>query len=87
MPAKADDEKVYVYGNEHRANDFGIRSGEYIRQRFFQPKRHKKGKVRGQGLFIVKDLVNRYDGEIHVQSSEKRNDRYDDHSRKWKKMG
>ncbi|WP_342604898.1 ATP-binding protein [Peribacillus sp. FSL E2-0159] len=37
----------------------------------FSTKKAQKGKVRGQGLFIVKDLVNRYDGEIHVQSSEK----------------
>ncbi|SIR49084.1 Sensor_kinase_SpoOB-type, alpha-helical domain [Peribacillus simplex] len=37
----------------------------------FSTKKAQKGKVRGQGLFIVKDLVNRYDGEIHVHSSEK----------------
>ncbi|WP_349730420.1 sensor histidine kinase [Peribacillus frigoritolerans] len=37
----------------------------------FSTKKAQKGKVRGQGLFIVKDLVNRYDGEIHVQSSVK----------------
>ncbi|MDF9762284.1 sensor histidine kinase regulating citrate/malate metabolism [Peribacillus simplex] len=37
----------------------------------FSTKKAQKGKVRGQGLFIVKDLVNRYDGEIHVQSTEK----------------
>lgn len=37
----------------------------------FSTKKPQKGKVRGQGLFIVKDLVNRYDGEILVQSNEK----------------
>lgn len=36
----------------------------------FSTKKAQKGKVRGQGLFIVKDLVNRYDGDITVKSNE-----------------
>ncbi|KON68591.1 histidine kinase [Peribacillus butanolivorans] len=36
----------------------------------FSTKKSQKGKVRGQGLFIVKDLVNRYDGDITVKSNE-----------------
>ncbi|MFJ7677846.1 sensor histidine kinase [Peribacillus sp. NPDC097198] len=36
----------------------------------FSTKKKEKGKERGQGLFIVKDLVRRYNGEISVDSNE-----------------
>lgn len=28
------------------------------------------GKVRGQGLFIVNEIVNRYNGELAIQSND-----------------
>lgn len=36
----------------------------------YSTKTKEKGKERGQGLFIVKDLVDRYNGEIYVNSNE-----------------
>ena len=37
---------------------------ENIFERGFSTKKEKAGKIRGQGLFIVKEIVNRYDGQI-----------------------
>ncbi|MCP1490553.1 sensor histidine kinase regulating citrate/malate metabolism [Peribacillus frigoritolerans] len=70
IACKADDEK-YTF---MVTNTGPMISELYLENIFasgFSTKKAQKGKVRGQGLFIVKDLVNRYDGEIHVQSSEK----------------
>ena len=36
----------------------------------YSTKKKEKGKERGQGLFIVKDLVRRYNGEIFVDSND-----------------
>ncbi|MFJ7978155.1 GHKL domain-containing protein [Peribacillus sp. NPDC096379] len=45
---------------------------ENIFERGFSTKKEKAGKIRGQGLFIVKEIVKRYDGQInfHVMDRE-----------------
>ncbi|MBO0999624.1 GHKL domain-containing protein [Bacillus sp. SD075] len=70
ISCKADEEKYkfMVTNTGPRISELDM---ENIFASGFSTKKPQKGKVRGQGLFIVKDLVNRYDGEIHVQSSEK----------------
>ncbi|UZN00783.1 GHKL domain-containing protein [Lysinibacillus sp. MHQ-1] len=32
-------------------------------------KKHENGKIRGQGLFIVKEIVHKYHGDISIESS------------------
>ncbi|WHY99261.1 sensor histidine kinase [Peribacillus simplex] len=70
IACKADDEK-YTFMVTNTGPMISELELENIFASGFSTKKTQKGKVRGQGLFIVKDLVNRYDGEIHVQSSEK----------------
>lgn len=70
IACKADDEK-YTFMVTNTGPMISELDLENIFASGFSTKKAQKGKVRGQGLFIVKDLVNRYDGEIHVQSSEK----------------
>lgn len=36
----------------------------------FSTKQVEKGRSRGQGLFIVKDLISKYDGDICINSNE-----------------
>ncbi|EAZ86127.1 GHKL domain-containing protein [Lysinibacillus sp. FSL M8-0216] len=35
----------------------------------FSTKKHENGKIRGQGLFIVKEIVHKYHGDISIESS------------------
>ncbi|MCM3653961.1 ATP-binding protein [Metabacillus litoralis] len=42
---------------------------EHIFKSGFSTKRERQGKTRGQGLFIVKELVSRYGGEISIDSN------------------
>ncbi|CAH0187966.1 sensor histidine kinase [Peribacillus sp. YIM B13472] len=70
IACKADDEK-YTFLVTNTGPMISELDLENIFASGFSTKKAQKGKVRGQGLFIVKDLVNRYDGEILVQSSEK----------------
>lgn len=43
---------------------------EHIFKSGFSTKKVVPGKVRGQGLFIVKEVVNKYDGHISIHSTE-----------------
>ncbi|MED3984178.1 ATP-binding protein [Peribacillus simplex] len=70
IACKADEEK-YTFMVTNTGPMISELDLENIFASGFSTKKAQKGKVRGQGLFIVKDLVNRYDGDIHVQSSEK----------------
>ncbi|MFJ7941734.1 sensor histidine kinase [Peribacillus sp. NPDC096622] len=70
IACKADDDK-YTFMVTNTGPMISELDLENIFASGFSTKKAQKGKVRGQGLFIVKDLVKRYDGEIHVQSSEK----------------
>ncbi|MGM9950236.1 MAG: GHKL domain-containing protein [Lysinibacillus sp.] len=61
---KADDERyVFKIVNTGPA----IRDGERIFQKGFTTKREEEGRVRGQGLFIVKEVVGKYGGEVSIQ--------------------
>ncbi len=63
---KADDERyVFKIVNTGPA----IRDGERIFQKGFTTKKEEDGRVRGQGLFIVKEVVSKYGGEISIQST------------------
>lgn len=46
-----------------------ISKKEQIFKQGYSTKNEEKGKVRGQGLFIVKEVVNKYDGKISIESS------------------
>ncbi|MDM5223652.1 ATP-binding protein [Peribacillus sp. NJ11] len=70
IACKADDEK-YTFMVTNTGPMISELDQENIFASGFSTKKAQKGKIRGQGLFIVKDLVNRYDGEIHVKSTEK----------------
>lgn len=47
-----------------------IRDKEHIFKSGFSTKKAAPGKVRGQGLFIVKEVVNKYKGHISIDSTE-----------------
>ncbi|MFP3512808.1 ATP-binding protein [Peribacillus sp. SIMBA_075] len=70
IACNADDQK-YTFMVTNSGPMISTLDQENIFTSGFSTKKAQKGKVRGQGLFIVKDLVSRYDGEIHVQSTEK----------------
>ncbi|MFY0780426.1 ATP-binding protein [Peribacillus simplex] len=70
IACKADDEK-YTFMVTNTGPMISELDQENIFASGFSTKKAQKGKIRGQGLFIVKALVNRYDGEIHVKSTEK----------------
>ncbi|CAH0258516.1 Sensor protein CitS [Peribacillus sp. Bi96] len=65
------DEEKYTFMVTNTGQMISALDQENIFASGFSTKKAQKGKVRGQGLFIVKDLVDRYDGEIRVQSNEK----------------
>ncbi len=44
-----------------------IRDGERIFQKGFTTKKAEEGRVRGQGLFIVREVVGKYGGEVSIQ--------------------
>ncbi|MCY9547865.1 GHKL domain-containing protein [Lysinibacillus xylanilyticus] len=45
-----------------------VEEGQIFKQGF-STKKPENGKIRGQGLFIVNDIVNKYDGQISIDSS------------------
>ncbi|WWS87315.1 GHKL domain-containing protein [Sporosarcina psychrophila] len=45
-----------------------ISDNEHIFKQGYSTKNAEQGKIRGQGLFIVKEVVNRYNGEISIDS-------------------
>ncbi|AMQ07106.1 Spo0B domain-containing protein [Sporosarcina psychrophila] len=45
-----------------------ISDNEHIFKQGYSTKNAEQGKIRGQGLFIVKEVVNRYNGEITIDS-------------------
>ena len=45
-----------------------ISENEHIFKQGYSTKNAEQGKIRGQGLFIVKEVVNRYNGEISIDS-------------------
>ncbi|MCK1994987.1 GHKL domain-containing protein [Peribacillus muralis] len=69
IACKADDDK-FTFRVTNTGPMISALDQENIFTSGFSTKKPQKDKVRGQGLFIVKDLVNRYDGEIQVQSNE-----------------
>ncbi|QUG40155.1 GHKL domain-containing protein [Psychrobacillus sp. INOP01] len=46
-----------------------IREKEQIFKQGYSTKNEEKGKIRGQGLFIVKEVVNKYNGKISIEST------------------
>ncbi|WP_277586958.1 ATP-binding protein [Psychrobacillus antarcticus] len=46
-----------------------IYDNELIFMQGYSTKKAEEGKVRGQGLFIVKEVVNKYNGKISIESS------------------
>ena len=42
---------------------------DHIFKQGFSTKKAEQGKIRGQGLFIVKEIVRKYDGEISIDST------------------
>ncbi len=46
-----------------------VEEGQIFKQGF-STKKPENGKIRGQGLFIVNEIVNKYDGQISIVSSE-----------------
>ena len=45
-----------------------ISENEHIFKQGYSTKNAEQGKIRGQGLFIVKEVVNRYNGAISIDS-------------------
>ena len=45
-----------------------ISENEHILKQGYSTKNAEQGKIRGQGLFIVKEVVNRYNGEFSIDS-------------------
>jgi sensor histidine kinase regulating citrate/malate metabolism len=43
---------------------------EQIFKKGYSTKKAEQGKIRGHGLYIVREIVNRYDGHISFQSSD-----------------
>ncbi|MBK3496527.1 GHKL domain-containing protein [Viridibacillus sp. YIM B01967] len=48
-----------------------IIENEHIFNQGYSTKKAEQGKIRGQGLFIVKEVVNKYNGEISLDSTNK----------------
>lgn len=46
-----------------------IVDADHIFKQGFSTKRHEQGRIRGQGLFIVKEIVHKYNGHISIDSS------------------
>ena len=45
-----------------------IIENEHILKQGYSTKKAEQGKIRGQGLFIVKEVVNRYNGKFSIDS-------------------
>lgn len=63
------DAKTYIFEVCNTGHPIHDKVKEQIFKRGFSTKKAQKGKIRGQGLFIVKEVVNRYGGEISIQSN------------------
>ena len=61
------DEKHYVF--MIRNSGPTIHENEQIFKQGYSTKKEQNGKIRGQGLFIVREIVNKYDGQISIYSS------------------
>ncbi|MBA9028013.1 sensor histidine kinase [Peribacillus huizhouensis] len=62
----------YFFEVTNTGHDVDEKVIDNIFERGFSTKKEKAGKIRGQGLFIVKEIVKRYDGQIkfHVLDRE-----------------
>ena len=58
----------YIFEIKNTGPTIGEKDKEHIFKSGFSTKKVQQGKMRGQGLFIVKDVVNRYGGQISIQS-------------------
>ena len=63
---KADD-KQYEFNVTNTGPNI-VEAGQIFKQGF-STKKPGIGKIRGQGLFIVNEIVNKYDGQISIDSS------------------
>ena len=61
----------YIFYVKNTGQKINEENKDLIFKRGFSTKRVQQGKERGQGLFIVKDLINKYNGEIGMISNEK----------------
>ncbi|MGE7601693.1 GHKL domain-containing protein [Peribacillus sp. NPDC097675] len=64
------EEGNYMFAVKNSGPMISLVDQENIFRSGYSTKKKEKGKDRGQGLFIVKDLVRRYNGEIFVDSNE-----------------
>ena len=57
---------------EFRITNTGLKiiESEHIFKQGYSTKKSKQGKIRGQGLFIVKEIVCKYNGEISIGSTD-----------------
>lgn len=63
------DDKHYIFKVTNTGPE--IIENEMIFQQGYSTKRAQQGKIRGQGLFIVKEVVKKYNGEIAIDSTKK----------------
>lgn len=63
------DSNKYIFEITNTGPTINEKDKEQIFKSGFSTKRAKQGKERGQGLFIVKEVVSRYGGEISIHSS------------------
>ena len=63
------DEGMYIFAVTNTGPMISLEDKRNIFISGYSTKKKKKGRERGQGLFIVKDLVERYNGEIFVESN------------------
>lgn len=59
----------YIFEISNTGPGINEKDKEHIFKSGFSTKKIRQGKVRGQGLFIVKEVVNRYGGEISIDSN------------------
>ncbi|MFD3448146.1 ATP-binding protein [Microbacteriaceae bacterium 4G12] len=62
------DEKGYLFEIINTGPNIQEKDKEHIFESGYSTKKAKQGKVRGQGLFIVKEIVTKYKGEIGIES-------------------
>jgi two-component system, LytTR family, sensor histidine kinase AgrC len=60
---------TYIFEITNTGPTIHEKDKEHIFKRGFSTKKVRQGKVRGQGLFIVKELINTYGGEISIESN------------------
>lgn len=59
----------YIFEITNTGPAINEKDKEHIFKRGFSTKKVRQGKVRGQGLFIVKEVVSRYGGKISIDSN------------------